>query len=214
MKVYIATLVLTEHEYKELVGIIDYSQIKYIENGNYYKVLYAQTNKKKLFKKFMGTHTRLKESVMEMTEEEYHDFDLHYKSARISYCKMEYAYEKKISIPMTHIEIIITIDDIAGDAGDNGKILYYDEIGILASIDPRIFKEKYAKTLEDVHYVDAYILFYEDSDWVDQYLYNKSYEIPKRRFNEVGLYCILYKKVLDIDGLHSYLLKEVTHDKS
>lgn len=214
MKVYIGYLVLTESEYRRVSGVINYNLVSYDENNDRYHILFGQTNDKKLWNKFSMIHGKLKKRVVHMDEEDYHDFDIRYKLARIRMNKLQYGFKDKVNIPATLDEIFTVLND-EGDNGDGGHMTYMYDIASFASADPQIFNSKIYQALDNIWYVEDYYTLHGTDEEIDFYQYNRSYYNRARNFNEVVLLYMSYEGIINLDGLRMYLINEVNkNDKS
>lgn len=228
MKIYVAVLILDEEEYKSMSTVLDYSVADFM--SDYWRYLYGFTDNKKIFDKFISYHKGLKKKVVKMDKEEYADFRKENKSSEISIypftCGIKHdenkdAYVKvEVMFPCSKNEYVNSVE--------YASETYYDDIALLACIDPRIFNNKIMDLLQAIDYVDCWMHMYADPDLLDDYLYNQSYCLSfgsgttmystpyisdDIKFNELGIFITLFQNVIDTEKLYEYLLRKDTSDE-
>lgn len=205
MKVWICYLFLSDSEYAEKRGIMDFMmQHQYDEENNLWKFVYGHTTDKKIFKAFMKIHNSKKfhTEKVTMSSEEHARFYSDNRVSEIGLQELEIAFETTVSVPMTSMESVYSID-----YRDESSFEMLSEFTV---IHPCIFRRKYQDALLDIGYTvlfySGYATEFEESDY---FFYNDSYrDRPKVSINTLGMYWFLYKDFISIDALRQYIIEE------
>ena len=228
MKIYVATLMLSEEEYKSINGVLDYSLADYM--SDHWRYLYGFTDNKKLFKKFCSYHKGLKIKTVKMSKEEYADFRKENKSSEISIYPFICGIKEdlhddsldkiEVMIPCSKNEYVISVN--------YASEFYYNDIASLAKVDPKIFKDEYIDLLQYIDYVDCWMHLNAEPDELEEYLYNKSFYLTyigrfvysskefideDTKYNHLGIFITSFSYVINAEKLYEYLLERSTEDE-